>query len=94
VSVGRLDLLAEARAARVLAGLSAERALALVTLEAARALGMEDEVGSLTPGKWGDIAVVRLRNAHPTAAELLDTGAEDIVATYLGGRLVFGGHPA
>jgi len=94
-SVGRLDLLAEARAARALAGLSAERALALVTLEAARTLGLDHELGSLTPGKWADLAVVRVHDAHPTPAEqVLATGAEAIVATYLGGRLVFGAHPA
>jgi cytosine/adenosine deaminase-related metal-dependent hydrolase len=95
VSVRQLDLLAEARAARTLAGLSAEWALALVTLEGARAIGLADEVGSLTSGKWGDVAIVRLRGANGTPAEqVLATGAEDIVATYVGGRLVFGGHPA
>jgi 5-methylthioadenosine/S-adenosylhomocysteine deaminase len=95
VSVGRLDLLAEARAARTLAGLSAERALALVTLEGAKAIGLADEVGSLLPGKWGDVAILKLRGANGTPAEqVLATGSEDIVATYVGGRLVFGGHPA
>jgi 5-methylthioadenosine/S-adenosylhomocysteine deaminase len=62
-SVGRLDLLAEARAARALAGLSAAEALALVTSGGAEALGVHREVGSLQPGLWGDIAVVEVEQA-------------------------------
>jgi cytosine/adenosine deaminase-related metal-dependent hydrolase len=90
VSVGRLDLLAEVRAARELAALSWERALALITLEGARALGLAAEVGSLAPGKWGDLAIVRLRSAHGSPAErVLTSAAEDLVATYVGGRQVF-----
>ena len=60
LSVGRLDLLAEARAARALAGLDADAALALCTLGGARALGLEGEIGSLEAGKWGDCVVLRL----------------------------------
>jgi cytosine/adenosine deaminase-related metal-dependent hydrolase len=95
VSVGQLDLLAEARAARTLGGLSADRALALVTLDGARALGLDGELGSLAPGKWGDVVIVRLRGDEGSPAEgLLTSAAEDVVATYLGGRQVFGGHVA
>ena len=57
-SVAPLDLLAEARAARSIAGLSTEAALRLVTAGAARALGLEGEIGTLVPGQWGDLAVV------------------------------------
>jgi cytosine/adenosine deaminase-related metal-dependent hydrolase len=92
VSVGRLDLLAEARVARMLAGLPAARALALITLDAACALGLAEELGSLTPGKWGDLAVVRLGDSGAAPAEQVLAGdTEDILATYLGGRPVFGG---
>jgi 5-methylthioadenosine/S-adenosylhomocysteine deaminase len=95
VSVNRLDLLAEARAARTLGALSSERALALVTLDGARALGLADEVGSLAPGKWGDLAIVRARDSQEAPAEqVLAAVAEDIVATYVGGRQVFGGRAA
>ena len=38
-------------------GLSAEEALATITIDAARILGIEARVGSLAPGKDGDVAV-------------------------------------
>ena len=89
VSVGRLDLLAEARAARVLGGLDAARALALCTLEGARALGMDGEIGSLAPGKWGDCAVIRPPRGAAAAApeeQVLASGPRDVLATFVGGR--------
>lgn len=92
VSVGRLDLLAEARAARVLAGLDAAAALALCTIGAARALGVGAEIGSLEPGKWGDVAVTRtgsVRSASDVCERVLATGTESVVETCLGGRTVF-----
>lgn len=90
-SVGRLDLLAEARAARLLAWLDAEEALALVTRDAARALGLEGEVGTLVPGAWGDVAAVRLPGPAPADVyeAVLAAGAGDILGTWLAGREVF-----
>lgn len=91
VSVGRLDLLAEARAARTLGGIDAEGALALCTREAALALGLGDEVGTITAGKWGDVAVVRTSGADAAAGAyegVLASRADDVAATVLGGRFV------
>jgi 5-methylthioadenosine/S-adenosylhomocysteine deaminase len=88
-SVAGLDLLAEARAARALAGLSWDEALALVTLEGARALGLAGEIGSLAAGKWGDVAVIRLRGGAPPAEQVMNSVREAVVATWLGGRQVF-----
>ena len=92
VSVGRLDLLAEARAARRIAGLDATAALALCTLDAARAVGMVSEVGSLECGKWGDVAIVRTGTA-PSADDacerVLASRPADVEETLLGGRTVF-----
>jgi len=91
LSVTRLDLLAEARAARVLAGLDAGQALALCTSEAARALGLQDEVGTLRPGHWGDCLVVRnVGTGGDTAEErVLASGPRDVLATFVGGRDVY-----
>jgi 5-methylthioadenosine/S-adenosylhomocysteine deaminase len=42
----------------------AERVIEIATVNAAKALGMADEIGSLEPGKRGDIAVFDLRKPH------------------------------
>jgi 5-methylthioadenosine/S-adenosylhomocysteine deaminase len=91
-SVGELDLLAEARAARALAGLDAARALSLCTTGAARALGLEGEIGGLRVGKWGDAVVVRpARGAGSAVPEemALASGPRDVLATLVGGRDVY-----
>ena len=41
-----------------------ERSLEMATINAAKALNMEDEIGSLEPGKRADIAVFDLRGPH------------------------------
>ncbi len=91
-SVGELDLLAEARAARALAGLTAQEALGLVTSGAARALGLEGEVGTLRPGLWGDVAVVRIDptdDADTAQEAALASGPDDVEETTIGGRVVY-----
>jgi cytosine/adenosine deaminase-related metal-dependent hydrolase len=94
LSVGPPDLLAEARAARRLAALDAEAALALATLGGARALGLEGEIGSLERKKWGDCAIIRARSpAGGPAEQLLEARREDVVATFLGGRDVYRADP-
>lgn len=92
VSVGRLDLLAEARAARRLGRLGAEATLALATLGGAQVIGLGDEIGSLVPGKWGDLTVIQIGPAATPADALervLHSEREDVVATYIGGRQAY-----
>ncbi len=63
-----LSLLAEMRQTALLAKVSsgnpeavpAARALSMATIHGARALGMEDEIGSIAPGKQADLAAIRL----------------------------------
>ncbi len=66
-SNNRLDLFQEMRTAALLAkaagndaeAMPAHRALAAATLDPARALGLEDSIGSLAPGKFADLCAVR-----------------------------------
>lgn len=63
-----LDMLAEMQSAALLAKsvagdaavLPAETVLRMATLNGARALGLDKDIGSLLPGKWADIAAVDL----------------------------------
>lgn len=67
-SNNRLDLFQEMRQAALLAKVStgdaaalpAHRVLRMATLDAAEALGLEDSIGSITPGKNADLCAVSL----------------------------------
>jgi 5-methylthioadenosine/S-adenosylhomocysteine deaminase len=92
VSVGHLDLLAEARAARELARLTANEVLDLCTLRGARALGLDSETGSLRRGKWADLVVIRLPPAEFEAdpvEHVIGSGSADVMLTCVGGRDVY-----
>jgi cytosine/adenosine deaminase-related metal-dependent hydrolase len=78
VSVGDLDLWAEAEAA----GLHGDAALKALTIEGARALGWDHEIGSLEAGKAADLAVfppAALRRPSPPPAALLAVVSGKIV---------------
>ena len=57
-------------------GLPAEKALAAITLDAARILGVADRVGSLSPGKDADLCVLSGGPLEPTSS---------VVATWVDG---------
>ena len=78
VSVGELDLWAEAQAA----GLQGEAALRALTIEGARALGWEIEIGSLELGKAADIAVFSSTILHQPAP------SSTALLTVVSGRIV------
>lgn len=71
-SNNRLDMLAEMRLAALLAkgasgdaaAVPAPEALAMATLNAAKALGLDDRIGSLEPGKRADITALNLARAE------------------------------
>jgi 5-methylthioadenosine/S-adenosylhomocysteine deaminase len=91
-SVAPLDLLAEARHARTLAGLDAQEALALITLGAARTIGLGDEIGSFEAGKWGDAVLLEIPAAETDGQlfeAILASGPDAVQATWIGGREVY-----
>lgn len=61
-----------------------ERALRAVTIDAAYVLGIEDQVGSLEPGKWADFAILDEDPFEVDPMRLKDIG---VWGTALAGRL-------
>jgi cytosine/adenosine deaminase-related metal-dependent hydrolase len=72
--------------------LTTAAALELATLGGARALGLEAEIGSLTPGKHADLAVVSLEGSpfepveDPVTALVLGGSPDRVAATLVSGR--------
>jgi cytosine/adenosine deaminase-related metal-dependent hydrolase len=71
--------------------LSASEALELATLGAARALGLDAEIGSLAPGKRADLAVVSLEGSSylpwedPAGAVVFGGAPERVICTLVDG---------
>jgi imidazolonepropionase len=65
--------------------MTADEVLSAVTINAARALGLEDEIGSLEPGKSADLVIWRV----PTSAQIPYWPAADLARTVIKrGRVV------
>jgi 5-methylthioadenosine/S-adenosylhomocysteine deaminase len=97
----RLDMFTEMRTAALLQkvvhgadALPAKRVLRMATIDGARALGLESEIGSLEPGKRADVAVVALDSLHttprPDIVSTLVYAAEtsDVRAVVIDGQIV------
>ncbi len=73
--------------------LSAAEALELGTLGSARALGLDERIGSLAPGKQADLAIVSLAGSaylpweDPAAAVVFGGSPERILATLVDGEV-------
>jgi 5-methylthioadenosine/S-adenosylhomocysteine deaminase len=101
-SNNRLDLFAEMRLAALLAkaasgragSVPAETALHMATLGAARALGLDDSIGSIAPGKLADLVAVNLDAIsllpvyHPISHLVYAAGREDVSHVWVAGRLL------
>lgn len=99
-SNNRLDLFTEMRTAALLAkGISgdprimpAHQALEAATLGGARALGLQDQIGSITPGKWADLTAVKLSATElspcydPVSHLVYAAGREHVTDVWVGGR--------
>ena len=83
-----LDLCGEARVAMRLAGLDARSALHLLTLGGAEALGLSGKIGTLAPGRCGDVAVFNGRGSDDPFSAVISSTAR---ATYIEGEPVYRG---
>jgi len=97
----RLDMFTEMRTAALLQKalhgpevLPASRALRLATIDGAKAMGLDAEIGSLEVGKRADVAVLRLDRLHATpvtdvfSALVYSAGSDDVETVIIDGELV------
>jgi 5-methylthioadenosine/S-adenosylhomocysteine deaminase len=97
----RLDMFTEMRTAallqKVLHGpevLPANRVLRMATIDGARAMGLDTELGSIEVGKRADLSLVRLDRLHSTPARdtvsalVYSAGADDVETVIIDGKLV------
>ena len=76
---------------------SAQKVLELATIEGAKVLGLEKEIGSLEPGKKADIILVDMRKPHltpsidPVANLVYLANGNDVETVVIDGRIVVEG---
>jgi 5-methylthioadenosine/S-adenosylhomocysteine deaminase len=97
----RLDMFTEMRTAALLQkvmhgaeALSAPRALRLATIDGAKAMGLNGEIGSLETGKRADVTILRLDGLHsaPRSADVISaivysSQAADVQTVIIGGEI-------
>lgn len=86
-----MNLFEETLFAVNLHGFDGATGLKLATLDGARALGIEEETGSLETGKWADIAFVDTMPVDgDVEREVLEAAAGGgVLATVVGGKLIY-----
>ncbi len=99
-SNNRLDILAEMRSTAMLAkgtsgdarALGAHEVLGIATIESARALGLDREIGSIVPGKQADLAAIELSSIEtlpcfdPVSDLLYAAGREHVTHVWVAGE--------
>jgi len=87
-SNGSLDMLAELQRLRVEGKVDNQTILKMGTIHAARAIGFDDAVGSLVPGKRADWIAVEVPPASPAPLEDILTGKGKVVEVHIDGKLI------
>jgi 5-methylthioadenosine/S-adenosylhomocysteine deaminase len=99
-SNNRLDVLAEMRCAALIAKgatgdarvLGAQEVLRMATLDGARALGLDREIGSIVPGKQADLAAIELSTLEtlpcfdPVSDLIYSAGREHVTHVWVAGE--------
>lgn len=102
-SNNRLDMFAEMRLAALLAKGStedptvvpAQQALEMATINAAKALGLDDKIGSIEVGKKADVVAVKLSDVNiapcydPISHLVYTCGREHVTHTWVAGKLCY-----
>ncbi len=100
-SNNRLDMFSEMRLAALLAKgvtgdasvLPAQQALAMATINGAKALGLDDKIGSIEVGKYADLTAIRLDDVllapcyEPISHLVYCCGREQVSHTWVAGEL-------
>ncbi len=91
----RFAVLIQRASRRKIEGLGAKEAVEMATLGGARALGLENQIGSLTPGKRADLCAVRINTLNsipaydPHNALVYAASASDVLATWVDGEPIY-----
>jgi 5-methylthioadenosine/S-adenosylhomocysteine deaminase len=102
-SNNRLDMFAEMRIAALVAkgttgnasALPARTVLKMATIDAARALGLDDKIGTIEVGKFADLTAVRIADPEllpcfdPISHLVYVTGREHVTHTWVAGELKY-----
>lgn len=97
-----LDMFGEMRTAAILAkavsqdasAVPAYRALRMATINGAKALGLDDRIGSLEPGKTADMIAININSPHttplysPISQLVYCAGREQVTHAWVGGKPV------
>jgi 5-methylthioadenosine/S-adenosylhomocysteine deaminase len=91
----RFAVLAQRAFRRNYTAMTARKAVEMATIGGARALGMEEDIGSLSPGKQADLIVVNLDGitmtpAHePFSALVYAASAHEVLLTMIAGEPLY-----
>lgn len=91
----RIGLLLQRGMARSVENLSAKQFIRMATLGGARCLGLDDQIGSLEPGKQADLIAIDASHSHqmpmtdPYSNIVYTVNQEDVMLTIVAGRIVY-----